>query len=179
MACGNPREPLLPDVHLMLTGLSRRVWELVRGDRDGYACCYVGGESKGRGRLNWTVGRSPSAREPCVCIVQETWTGKGLKTDFSLRFTHQYGRTAFSLDRSSRIHRPHVLAAMPRGQLLRAHLVSPRVPISLASEGDSSHPSPVTPLFSYLHASFERCTRLDIVCASLASSRSGSGCHRA
>ena len=54
---------LLPDVHLMLRGSSGRVRELGRGDRDGYAWSYVGGESKWRGRLNWTVGRSPSARE--------------------------------------------------------------------------------------------------------------------
>ena len=54
---------LLPDVHLMLTGSSGRVRELGCGDRDRYAWSYVGGESKGRGRLNWTVGRSPSARE--------------------------------------------------------------------------------------------------------------------
>ena len=54
---------LLPDVHLMLRGSSGRVRELGRGDRDGYACCYVGGESKGRGRLNWTVGRKAVARE--------------------------------------------------------------------------------------------------------------------
>ena len=63
MACGNPRELLLPDVHLMLRGLSRRVRELGRGDRDMYACCYVGGESKGRGRLNWTSARKAVARE--------------------------------------------------------------------------------------------------------------------
>ena len=63
MACGNPRELLLPDVHLMLRGLSRRVRELGRGDRDMYACCYVGGESKGSGRLNWTSARKAVARE--------------------------------------------------------------------------------------------------------------------
>ena len=63
----------------MLTGLSRRVRELGRGDRDRYACCYVGDESKGRGRLNWTVGRSPSAREACVFQVYLKSVGKGLK----------------------------------------------------------------------------------------------------
>ena len=54
---------LLPDVQLMLRGSSGRVRELGRGDRDGYACCYVGGESKWRGRLNWTVGRKAVVRE--------------------------------------------------------------------------------------------------------------------
>ena len=54
---------LLPDVHLMLRGSSGRVRELGRGDRDGYAWSCVGGESKWRGRLNWTVGRKAVARE--------------------------------------------------------------------------------------------------------------------
>ena len=63
----------------MLTGLSRRVRELGRGDRDRYACCYVAGESKGRGRLNWTVGRSPSARERDPIVPQYDRVGKGLR----------------------------------------------------------------------------------------------------
>ena len=62
----------------MLTGLSRRVRELGRGDRDRYACCYVAGESKGRGRLNWTVGRSPSACERDPNLVYKIRVGKGL-----------------------------------------------------------------------------------------------------
>ena len=69
---------LLPDVHLMLRGSSGRVRELGRGDRVGYALSYVGGESKWRGRLNWTVGRSPSAREPKKIPVHRSWSGKGL-----------------------------------------------------------------------------------------------------
>ena len=69
---------LLPDVQLMLRGSSGRVRELGRGDRDGYACCYVGGESKGRGRLNWTVGRSPSACERDPNLVYKIRVGKGL-----------------------------------------------------------------------------------------------------
>ena len=69
---------LLPDVHLMLRGSSGRVRELGRGDRDGYAWSYVGGESKWRGRLNWTVGRSPSARERDPTKPQFSSVGKGL-----------------------------------------------------------------------------------------------------
>ena len=69
---------LLPDDHLMLRGSSGHVRELGRGDRDGYAWSYVGGESKWRGRLNWTVGRSPSAREACEIPVYRNLVGKGL-----------------------------------------------------------------------------------------------------
>ena len=69
---------MLPDVHLMLTGLSRRVRELGHGDRDRYACCYVGGESKGRGRLNWTVGRKAVAQERDPIIGTYNRVGKGL-----------------------------------------------------------------------------------------------------
>ena len=47
----------------MLPGSPRRVRELGRGDRDGYAWSYVGGESKWRGRLNWTSARKAVARE--------------------------------------------------------------------------------------------------------------------
>ena len=83
---------MLPDVHLMLTGSSGRVRELGRGDRDVYACCYVDGESKGRGRLNWTVGRSPSAREPKKTIVHDSCVGKGLRVVFysNIYFTFYY-----------------------------------------------------------------------------------------
>ena len=72
----------------MLTGLSRRVRELGRGDRDRYACCYVGGESKGRGRLNWTVGRSPSARERVPIVPQYDSVGKGLMCLFTRHSVH-------------------------------------------------------------------------------------------
>ena len=61
---------LLPDVHLMLRGSSGRVRELGRGDRDGYAWSYVGGESKWRGRLNWTSARKAVARERDPIITQ-------------------------------------------------------------------------------------------------------------
>ena len=67
---------LLPDVHLMLRGSSGRVRELGRGDRDGYACCYVGGESKWRGRLNWTSARKAVARERDPIITQVRQRGK-------------------------------------------------------------------------------------------------------
>ena len=69
---------LLPDVHLMLRGSSGRVRELGRGDRDGYACCYVGGESKWRGRLNWTSARKAVARERDPIKPQFDSGGKGL-----------------------------------------------------------------------------------------------------
>ena len=64
----------------MLTGLSRRVRELGRGDRDRYACCYVGDESKGRGRLNWTLGRSPSARALHKTLSSQSYVGKRHET---------------------------------------------------------------------------------------------------
>ena len=57
---------LPPEVHLMLTGSSRRNRELRGGDQDGYACSCVGGGSKWRGRLNWTGGRKAVAREACA-----------------------------------------------------------------------------------------------------------------
>ena len=70
---------LLPDVHLMLRGSSGRVRELGRGDRDGYAWSYVGGESKWRGRLNWTSARKAVARERDPILVYKNSVGKGLK----------------------------------------------------------------------------------------------------
>ena len=69
---------LLPDVHLMLRGSSGRVRELGRGDRDGYAWSYVGGESKWRGRLNWTSARKAVARECDPIVPQYDSVGKGL-----------------------------------------------------------------------------------------------------
>ena len=90
MACGNPRELLLPDVHLMLRGLSRRVRELGRGDRDMYACCYVGGESKWRGRLNWTVGRKAVAREARARSSVLDLGGEGVK-QFETRWMRVFG----------------------------------------------------------------------------------------
>ena len=54
---------LPPVVHLMLTGSSRRIRELRRDEWDGYAWCCVGGESKWRGRLNWTIALKAVARE--------------------------------------------------------------------------------------------------------------------
>ena len=69
---------LLPDVQLMLRGSSGRVRELGRGDRDGYAWSYVGGESKWRGRLNWTSARKAVARERDPTIGTYRRVGKGL-----------------------------------------------------------------------------------------------------
>ena len=71
---------LLPDVHLMLRGSSGRVRELGRGDRDGYAWSYVGGESKWRGRLNWTSARKAVARERDPIVGTYDRVGKGLTT---------------------------------------------------------------------------------------------------
>ena len=75
---------MLPDVHLMLTGSSGRVRELGRGDRDGYAWSYVGGESKWRGRLNWTSARKAVARERDPIVPQYDSVGKGLSCNHTL-----------------------------------------------------------------------------------------------
>ena len=56
-----PRPGCSPDAQ-RLVGRGR-VRELGRGDRDGYAWSYVGGESKWRGRLNWASARKAVARE--------------------------------------------------------------------------------------------------------------------
>ena len=90
---------LLPDVHLMLRGSSGRVRELGRGDRDGYAWSYVGGESKGRGRLNWTSARKAVARERDPIVGTYDSVGKGLKEEqFQLSYRSTVNTARFQLN---------------------------------------------------------------------------------
>ena len=82
-----------PLVHLKPAGSSRRVWELGRGDRDGYAWTCVDGGSKWRGRLSVTIGRKAVARRARSWSPRGDHGREGVKTFFPSDVSTQAQKT--------------------------------------------------------------------------------------